>query len=670
MYTYSQAIKPGGPLQSLRVQSLRVIGVPLRGRHSLQKRNSLHFLRTVGITLLTAQLLAMIVWSTLIWSHFYLSQDYVIYHNAWWLIGRGDLNPIISPHTGSYPFWQNNFELMMWPLGLIAAVAPHGPVLGVIQDIAIFVAESVIFLWICELAEKRLSERTRIIAILVGLVLLVANPWVWQSISYDFHMELIGTCFLVLAARSLMKGRRAGWLWLLLAAMSGDATAAWIVGLGIGVLIAVPSEWRRAGYIAAIGAGYILLSVLLHGDMGGNPAILYGYLAGTGVAAPTLGIILKHIITHPSLVISTLWSRRIDIYANVAPGGLIGIASPIVLGIWLITLPMVDLVHNMNFAAPLYQEIALYILVPLGTIYLLIAILHRYPRTGRIFAGILVANAIAWSVVWAPLIYRQWLNVPIQTANVLRSVQKSIPPNAEVAVSPGVSGRFSDRRFDYPIYSGNKPIPIESHDTYWIVLPHVAATGSAATSLALVADLADHWHAHLIVHRAGVWAFHWQVPHNIHQVDIPTQPNILPGWTSTGHAGRSDFTGTPGKWAAVATGVGYVVSGDSFTVPPGTYRAGVVLSASTSASVEVWNDTDATLLTRHRIGHTHEQQVVWMTVNAKRIAPKSSYHGFGPFIIENAPGQPGDTLEIRVSSLGVSHVRVYKLILKRIRTGK
>ena len=558
----------------------------------------------------------------------------------------------------------------MWPLGLIAAIAPHGPILGVIQDIAIFVAESVIFIWICELAEERLSERVRIIAILVGLVLLVANPWVWQSISYGFHMELIGICFLVLAARSLMKGRRAGWLWLLLAAMSGDATAAWIVGLGIGMLITIPSKWQRAGYVTAIGVGYLLLSVLLHGDMGGNPTILYGYLAGTGVATPTLGAILKHVVTHPSSIVSTLWSRRIDIYANVAPGGLIGIASPMVLGIWLITLPMVDLIHNMNFAAPLYQEIALYVLVPLGTIYLLIAILYRYPRTGRIFAGILVANAIAWSVVWAPLIYRQWLNVPIQTATVLRSVQKSIPPNAEVAVSSEVSGRFSDRRFDYPIYSNGKPIPIENHDTYWIVLSNVAATGSAAASLALVADLADHWHAHLLVHQAGVWAFRWQVPHNIHQVDVPTQPSILPGWTSTGPAGRSDLTGAPGRWAAVATGVGYVVSGDRFTVSPGIYRAGVVLSTNAPASIEVWNDTDTALLAHRKIGHTHEQQVVWMTVNAKRIAPKSSYHGFGPFIIENAPGQPGDTLEIRVSSLGVSHIRVYKLILKRIRTGK
>jgi hypothetical protein len=579
------------------------------------------------------------------------------------------LNPINTALPGNHGFWQNNFELMMWPLGLIAAVIPHGPVLGIVQDAALSVAEVVVFLWMCELAETRLNGRTRVIAASVGLVLLVANPWAWQSISFDFHMEPIGICFLIFAARSLTQGKRTGWLWVLLAVLSGDATAAWIFGFGVGLAIAVPHEWRRGTCITGIGAGYLLLSVIFHGDTGGNPVHLYGYLAGAGLASPTLGAILKHVITHPSSVFSALWARRVDIYSNVAPGGIVGIASPLVLGIWLITLLIVDMVSGLSFAEPLYQEIALYVLIPLGTLYVLIVLLRRYPHIGQVFAMILAANAIAWSVVWAPLIYRYWLNVPARTANVLRSIQKSIPPNAEVAVSHGVSGRFSDRRFNYPISSGGESIPIGTHDTYWIILPHIAAIEPASTSLALVADLADRWHAHLILHRAGVWAFHWQVPGNIHSIDTPTQPGILPAWTSTGPAGQPDLAGRPARWAAVSTGAGYVVSGDYFTVPPGKYRAGVTLSASAPVYIEVWNDTNVNLLARRRVGPTRGQKDTWMTVDAIRIAPTSNYRGFGPFVVKSAPGSPGDTLEIRVSSFGAGHVRVDSLILQPVRTG-
>ena len=65
-----------------------------------------------GLVLLGLQLIAMIAWSTVIWSHFSLTMDYVQYHTAWWLIGHGDLNPI-SAFIGGHRFWQNNFEQIM-----------------------------------------------------------------------------------------------------------------------------------------------------------------------------------------------------------------------------------------------------------------------------------------------------------------------------------------------------------------------------------------------------------------------------------------------------------------------------------------------------------------------------------------------------------------------------
>ncbi len=628
-------------------------------------------IRIAGLVLLGIQLLAMVAWSTVLWSHFVLRMDYAQYHGAWWLIGHGDLNPTNIGPTGGYGFWQNDFELMMWPLGLLALVAPHGPVLGILQDVAVAVAEAVVFLWMWELVENHAAGRIRIVAVSVGLALLLANPWTWQSVSFDFHMEPVGLAFIVLAARLLTKGKRIGWLFVLLAAMCGDATAAWLVGLGIGMVISAPRSWRRGFGVAAAGAGYLVLSAALHGDMGGNPAHLYGYLAGAGVVAPTLGDVVKHLLAHPRVAISTLWAHRVDIYANVAPAGLVGLANPLALGLWLVTLPIVDLASGSNFAQPLYQEIALYVLIPLGSVCVLIAILRRFPPIGLAFGVILVANAVTWSAVWAPIIYRRWLDVPAPTAAVLRSLQVRIPPTAEVAASHGVVGRFSDRRFDYQISAAGEPVPIGSHDTYWIVVPQVGAeTEPSSAALAVIAELADHWHAQLILHRGGVWAFHWEVPRSIHSVETPAEPGSLPGWTSPGPAGRPDLTGQPARWTTEGTGsAGDVISGDRFNVPPGTYRAGVTLSASVPVEVEVWNDSLAAPLALRRIGPTHGCRTIRMTVTADRIPRKGSFEGWGPFVVAVPGGIAGDALEIRVRSPGSGEVRVGELSLRRVTTG-
>jgi hypothetical protein len=619
------------------------------------------------LALLGLQLIAMTVWSTIIWSHFSLVMDYVQYHTAWWLIGHGNLNPV-GAFIGGHRFWQNNFELIMWPLAMLEVIAPHGPVLGIVMDASVAIAETVAFSWMCELAETRLTGRTRQIVVVVGLVLLVANPWSWQAISFDFHIEPLGICFLILAARSLTQEKRSGWLWALLAAACGDATAALLTGLGIGMVMAVPRAWRRALGVVATGAGFLAISVALHGDAGGSSAHLYGYLAGTG-RSPTLAALVEHVITHPSLVVSALLSHRTNIYANIAPGGIIGIANPLVLGVWIVNLPIVYLTHGNLTSQPLFQQIALYVLVPLGSVSVLIALLRRYPRSGRALAGLLAANALAWSIVWAPIIYHRWLVVPDRTAIALRSIQEHIPPQAEVVVSFGVSGRFSDRRFDYPIYTAGEVVPIRNHDTYWIVAPWAGAEAeSPATALKLIADLAGNRYAHLMAHRAGVWAFHWKMSRNIRHITTPAQPTVLPGWTSAGPAGHPDLTGTPAQWTAAGSGSrGCVASGDDFFLPPAMYSASVTLSANVPVDVEVWNDTGNVLLARHRVGPTRGQQTVRFTVNAKRQYPDRIPTGYGPFTARmtgTTKTTAGDIFEIRVCTSGSGRIRVSTLSLQ------
>ena len=72
-----------------------------------------------------------------------------------------------------------------------------------LQDIGVCAAEAVAFTWLCELARAAPPGQDGAWLATAGLVLLVANPWIWWTISWDFHSETIAMPFAVLLARDL-----------------------------------------------------------------------------------------------------------------------------------------------------------------------------------------------------------------------------------------------------------------------------------------------------------------------------------------------------------------------------------------------------------------------------------------------------------------------------------
>jgi uncharacterized membrane protein len=148
----------------------------------------------VGYVLLAVEFVCFCAWSAVLYHRFSLTLDFAVYHQGWYLIAHGNLNPVNTVQSGFKPFWQDHSEFILWPLALLYWIPPHDLWLLWLQDAGVVVAEAVAFTWICELAQKRLPG-SRLAAVLAGagLVLLVANPWIWKSVSFDFHTETLAS---------------------------------------------------------------------------------------------------------------------------------------------------------------------------------------------------------------------------------------------------------------------------------------------------------------------------------------------------------------------------------------------------------------------------------------------------------------------------------------------
>ena len=170
----------------------------------------LQWVRRIGYVVLGVQLACFLAWSTLLYSRFALTSDFAADNQAWFLIAHGRFDPYST--VQGYPAWRDHSEFLLWPLALLYWVWPHGVTLLWLQDLCVVGAEAVAFTWLCELAGRRQPGKDAAWLAGAGLVLLVANPWTWWAVSYDFHIQMVAILFAALLARDLANGRRRAWL--------------------------------------------------------------------------------------------------------------------------------------------------------------------------------------------------------------------------------------------------------------------------------------------------------------------------------------------------------------------------------------------------------------------------------------------------------------------------
>ncbi|MGH9061334.1 MAG: hypothetical protein ACRDZY_17740, partial [Acidimicrobiales bacterium] len=183
------------------------------------------------------------MWSFHLWQRFDLTSDFATFHQAWQQIATGNLNPRLTtfaynyPRYG-YPFWQSHLELAMWPLALLWWVSHSSFDLLVVQDLALTGAGLVSLRWGLELVTQHWPERRRGSPIL-GLALLIVlliNPWIYWTATYDFHFQPIACLFILLAARDLWNGRSRGWWWIAGVLLCGDVASTYVVAVGLSFL--------------------------------------------------------------------------------------------------------------------------------------------------------------------------------------------------------------------------------------------------------------------------------------------------------------------------------------------------------------------------------------------------------------------------------------------------
>jgi hypothetical protein len=624
--------------------------------------------RQIGYAVLALQLAGFVAWSTILYSRFALTIDFTEYQQAWFLIAHGDFDPYMT--QTSFWFWQNHCELMMWLLAWSYWVWPHAVTLLWLQDIFVVGAEVVAFTWICELAQRRRPGPDAKWLAATGLLLIVANPWTWWALSWDYHSEPSGILFALLLARDLSNNRRRAWAWLIPLLACGDVSTTYVVAIGIGALLA-GRRWRAQGAaLVVIGISVLGFITLIHGNLGsGGDLQIYGYLTSANGTHGTLstGALVKGVVSHPLNALNALWSKRVNIWANISPSGLPGFAFPWMLPLGLVVMAANNLYPGLLFSAPGFQNLALYIVLPIGTVAVLSWLTHRRRRLAIVITALVVAQAIGYSAVWLPRTFGQWMRVTAPAASTLASIEAQIPGSAEVIASQGILGRFADRRAVHALY-GPGPLPLDGSETWIVIAPLQGLEAlQPAASMQLIAELAGPLHATLIAHANGVWAFRWQPPHGTKTLVVPDGHEPLQAWTHPGAAADEVMTGPAATWHVTSQGSrGYVSDGIQWMENPGTYQADVTLSSTGPINVEVWNDTCNSLLSRRAVPSTRGVQSIDIPVTATRVCDSASYSGWGPFRASLLPSPSGQRLEVRVWSPGGETVNVYRAGLTRV----
>lgn len=629
-------------------------------------------LQKTGYLLLFAQAVGLVAWSSLLASRFSLTFDFAIYHQAVWLIQHGKLNPFDS--IVSYQFWRSHGEFIMWPVASLGIIWPRLPTLLWIQDLALVASELIAFNWIYELLTLRNpsvpSLRAKRTIVVCGLILLIANPWIYLTISFDFHVEVIGVFFMTLVGWSLYRDPKSSisWIWVILALACGDVVSSYLFAFGLGIATLGP-QWRRRGLaISAISVIWLFILSKVGANQGSGLLAGYGYLQGTFANSNShlgLSTVAAAILMHPLLAIQHLWERRNDIYAIFAPSGFLGILNPLLIPISLLIIAENGLNSRLTFLAPGFQDCALFVFIPIGTVIILRQLLVRHRAVASVIAILLSLNTVCWAIIWLPQLPSQWLRVSGPAASTLAEVKSAIPQRAEVVASQGVVGAFSSRQWIYAI-NGPGNIPIHAHNIWIVVTPiQGIETAPVPVSDALITELLNSPSSKLVANKNGVWAF--QVDRaKMRVLKIPRAPTSLSAFMSPGAAGHSVVSPIPQDSRVVSNGKsGYVYAGDYWPENRGRFRASVTLKTSRNVNIEVWNTTGNVLIARHHLLATLRKTTFTFDFNSTNYFRPHVYRGIFPYTATPVAPPKKNTLEIRVWSPGHGRVVVYSVSLKR-----
>ena len=482
-------------------------------------------LRLAGLLVLGFFLVGLGVFSTLLYQRFVLSSDFATYSQAWTLIGQGHLDPLDT--LRGFPFVRSQFELIIWPLALVHLAVRDSIVLLWIQDVAIAATGLVTYLWVLEhLEQKRVKPSPATLIAAAVLLVIVVDAGAWLTVSFDFHMEPIATCFLVLGGREFWRGRqRRAFVFVAVVLLCGGFAAVMVIGLGVSALLAGPAT-RRAGLVlVAVGLAWIGLISLLHANEGSELPD-YAYLAGrTTLPAGGVVLILTGIVSHPGRALHTIATRLPNIWKHLRGVGILGVASAWGFGVPVVVMVVTALDSHSNFSNSAFQNFAVLPFVLLGTVMVLVWAAEHLPwgRTAAVVVSLLVlAEAVAYGCLQDPVTVRQTLSVvPAGAVSALDKTLSKTPPDAEVVATIAVGGRFSGRKYCYRVVP-HLDLPVHARTVVFVFSTHHLELISPAGLRRAITYVRDDLHARVLADADGIWTFLWHPPAAMSTVSVPT----------------------------------------------------------------------------------------------------------------------------------------------------
>ncbi len=522
------------PWFEIKLRALNCAGLPARWR----------FGRRIALGVIAVQLLVLFAYSVHLYRRFELGDDFATFHQAWFLIAHGHLSPFDT--VNNYPFIQNHFELAMWPLSLLDKFYPHSIDLLLAQDVAIAASGAVTCIWAFEVVEAhqdRLGTRRGLMLCAGVLTVLIINPWIYETASFDFHFQPFASLFLVLIGRDLWLGRhRRIWAWVALALITGGVAATYLTGLAVIALVcgrsAIGGRQRsrrgRATRILGVLLGVVSVAWLamvgaIGADKGSLVGYNYAYLAGRPAPDTSLGLlpVLAGIIRHPATVARVLGDRWHYIAQILGAAGFVGVFSPWGGVVALVVLVPAALNHESQVLAPSasFQSFPVIPFAVIGTVFLLVFLAQKAPSRRAAFAllgGTALVPAVLLAAIWLPRIPPEWNNVTQGGASQLSSLHARIPSGAEVIGSQGVIGRFADREYVYPLLTASQGFHLHRVEVVFIFTPDQGIElASPKATRAAIDFVGNQLHARSLVASEGVSAFAWNPPPRTSTVILP-----------------------------------------------------------------------------------------------------------------------------------------------------
>jgi hypothetical protein len=608
--------------------------------------------RHVASSLLGVQFLVMLFFVTDRFNHFVGTKDETTVFQAMYQIAHGNLNPY-SQTTG-FHWIQNHGAFAMWLLAPLDRLGPPGLAVLWLQVLAVTATAYVTLRWVLTFlraaAVAGLSQRR--LKTLAGLAIgiLIVAPWSYWSVGYDIHIEVLTAPFIMAATLDFSVGRRRrAWIWVAITLAFGDVSSTWLVGIALSAIIAglfEPSLRRRnfslAVLLSVVGVGWSAGMALLGFAKGSTFTSNFGYLTvPIGHPLPQhIGFsrLLRASFRHPIRFVKEIAHHWINLYANTAPYGIIGIATTWTLGVPAVILIENNLTPGYLFNEPSFQTFPAYGFLLVGTVMVLATLTRRWAsRTLFVtLVSAVAASTLAWAIVFLPQLTTRWIAVSTPQAAALAADLARIPEDAPVAVSSGVGGRFANR---HTVYLLSPHLRVRNlNQPLWIIdAPDLNATNPRPRYDAMFATLLDTPGVTLLDYHHQVAFFLFTPSHTHPTYHLHNLRAQVPVWTIPGAHGSVIRQGSARNWFVRADGHGGpLIDGPLFALERGHYTLAVRLRSGAPVTIAVDNPATHQVLLQRTIPASVTPRTTTFPVTVSRITRGQQFFaGVTPFIIQS-----------------------------------